>query len=407
MRIAWCLAVWAVLAGVAALAAAPQEEMTIRVGLAFGETAPRSVTIRGKGRFQAAESFGSFGGELRVSASERSLVVGRFAEQTEVGPWLELWAAGSDPWLELNSYAYRGRLRLELQPGGGLKIINVVGVEDYVRGVIANEMFADPEGYKVQAVASRTLALYVRDHAPRHLGEGFDVCTEGHCQVYRGVDSESPLVEEAVRLTAGEILTYRGRPIFAAYHANAGGATDAVDEVWPGSIREDFPYLTSTESPFDQEAERLPGYQWCFRWRREVSRPEVAARLAARGQEVGEVKELRILARSRGGRAKVLEIIGTAGKARIMGTAAISQVLGTPSSKLELREEEGRLVAEGQGYGDGVGLSQHGALGMAWAGYGYQEILAWYYPGVSLARDYGRGQATPLARPQVRAPAPP
>ena len=372
------------------------------MGLCYGEAAPRSVLVRGKGRFQGGKGFGTFGGDLRVRSSNGDVVVGRFADETKVGDWVEIWPAGSDPWLEISGYAYRGRLRVELQADGGLKVINLLTVEDYVRGVVPNEMFADPEGYKVQAVVSRTLALYVRDSAPRHGGEGFDLCATGHCQVYRGVDSESPLSDEAVQLTVGEIVTFQGQPILAAYHANAGGATDEVDEVWPGSIRRDFTYLPVVSSPYDQSANRLPGYQWCWHWERTISLAEVGERVAARGQQVGKVQDLVVRGRSRSNRVKDLEVVGTAGRARVVGTAAVNQLLGTPSSKLHLKKKGDGFAAEGWGYGDGIGLSQHGALGMAWAGYSYQEILGFYYRGVSLAEDYGRGKSLALARPALK-----
>jgi stage II sporulation protein D len=375
---------------------------TVRVGLCYGETAPRSAVVRGKGRFQGGQGFGTFGGDLRVRANGGELVVGRFADETKVGNWVEMWPAGSDPWLEIGGYAYRGRLRIELQADGGLKVINLLSVEDYVRGVVPNEMFADPEGYKVQAVASRTLALYIRDRAPRHEGEGFDVCATGHCQVYRGVDSESPLSDEAVQATAGEIVTFHGKPILAAYHSNAGGATDEVDEVWPGSVKRDFTYLAVVKSPYDQSANRLPGYQWCYHWERPISLAEVGQRLAARGQRVGEVQDLIVRQRSRSNRVKDLEVVGRAGSARVVGTAAVNQVLGTPSSKLHLKKRGNSFTAEGWGYGDGIGLSQQGALGMAWAGHSYQEILGHYYRGVSLAEDYGRGKSVALAQPALK-----
>jgi len=383
---------------------AEAKEEVVRVGLFFGDSAPRSVVVSGQGKFRGSEGFGTFGGDLRVRANGAELVVGRFAGETRLGRWVEINPAGGDPWLEISGYAYRGRLRIELQSDERLKVINIVEIEDYLRGVVANEMFADPEGFKVQAVASRTLAVYVRDRAPRHQGEGFDLCATGHCQVYRGVDSESPLSDEAVEATAGEIVTFEGQPILAAYHSNAGGATDEVDEVWPGSIKKDFSYLAAAQSPYDKSANQLPGYQWCFHWQRQISLPEVGERMAARGQNVGEVQDLIVRQRSRSNRVKELEVVGTAGRARVVGTAAVNQVLGTPSSKLQLGKKGSSFVAEGWGYGDGIGVSQHGALGMAWAGYDYREILGFYYRGVALTEDYGRGESRALAKPAPRRP---
>ncbi len=373
----------------------------VAVGLFYGDSAPRAVVISGRGRLRGRTASGTFDGELRLRVRGRDVVAETGSGERRVGEWMELSPAEGESWLELGDYAYRGRLRIEVQRNGRLKVVNILGVEDYVKGVVPNEMFANAEAYKAQAVVARTLALYVRDHERRHRGDGFDLCTSGHCQVYRGVDSETPLSNQAVEETAGQILTYRGRPILAAYHANAGGATDEVDEVWPGSIRKDFPYLAAFESPFDRAANKLSGYQWCYRWKRTISLSGVAERLAARGQKVGKVRDLVVRKRSRSNRVKELEVIGSRGRARVVGTMAVSRVLGTPSSKLHLKKSGGRFIAEGWGYGDGVGMSQQGALGMAWEGYDYAQILGFYYRGVSLTEDYGRGRSRPLSVPTL------
>ncbi len=373
----------------------------VAIGLLYGDSAPRSIVISGRGRIRARAASGDFDGELHIRVRGRDLVVVTRARERRVGGWLETTPAEGESWLELGDYAYRGKLRVEAQRNGRIKVINILDLEDYVKGVVPNEMFSSAEAYKAQAVVARTLAVYVRDFEHRHRGDGFDLCTTGHCQIYRGVDTETPLSNKAVEETEGEILTYRGRPILAAYHANAGGATDEVDEVWPGSIRKNFPYLAAIKSPFDKAANKLPGYQWCYHWKRTISLSDVSARLAARGQGVGRVRDLVVRKRSRSNRVKELEVIGSRGRTRVVGTMAVNQVLGTPSAKLDLKKSGGRFVAEGWGYGDGVGMSQQGALGMAWQGYTYTQILGFYYRGVSLTEDYGRGPSRPLSVPAL------
>jgi len=276
---------------------------------------------------------------------------------------------------------------LEAQPAsGGLRVVNEVALEEYLRGVVPSEMFPDPEAYRVQAVVSRTLTLYFRDVEGRHAGDGFGLCATGHCQVYGGVDAERLDSDEAVEATRGEVLTYDGRPIFSAYHANAGGMTEGVAEAWPGSVAANFPYLRPVESPQDAAARSLPGYEWCWQWQRIVSRAEVARRLEARGQGVGEVRDLVVRARTGARRVKRLEVVGSRGRLEVVGTDAVLEVLGAPSALFELARAEGGWELRGRGHGHGVGLSQHGALGMARAGRSYREILAHYYQGAGLGR---------------------
>jgi peptidoglycan hydrolase-like amidase len=80
-------------------------------------------------------------------------------------------------------------------------------------------------------------------------------------------------------------------------------------------------------------------------------------------------------------------------------------VLGTPSVLLEIAREPRGFVITGRGRGHGVGLSQHGALGMAKAGYSYEDILAYFYRGVALTQDCGRGASRKLSAPDLKADA--
>jgi stage II sporulation protein D len=376
-------------------------KQTVEVGLYYGSTAPQSVVVSGVGAGQAERSKGAFDGEVRVTAGSDGLILEHKEKRASLGRWVEFWPTGDHPWLNLNDVTYRGRLRVELQRRHRMSVVNMVEIEDYVRGVVANEMFADGAACKVQAVISRTFAIYVREVERKHRSDGFDICTTGHCQVYGGVDSERPLVEEAVGATRGEMVTYRGGPIFAAYHANAGGLTQHVDEAWPGSVRKNFPYLQSVESPYDAAAGGLRGYDWCYHWRREITGKEIGDRLRAWGRDVGDATELLVKEKTATGRVRQLEIVGTRGHTRLRRPSEVRAALHTPSSRLEIRGTRSGFEVIGWGRGHGVGLSQHGALGMSKAGYTYEQILGHFYRGVALTSDYGRGRSRPLTPPEV------
>jgi stage II sporulation protein D len=127
----------------------------------------------------------------------------------------------------------RGTLVLRPRPGG-VAVINVLSLEEYLRGVVPAEMgprsFPAIEALKAQAVAARTYAV-------AHLGEygalGYDICDSQLCQVYAGADAEHPLSDQAVRETAGEIATWGGAPIDAMYHSTCGGHTEDAAAVLP------------------------------------------------------------------------------------------------------------------------------------------------------------------------------
>jgi len=132
-----------------------------------------------------------------------------------------------DEFLQVDATTYRGTV--EVRPGGaaGLTVVNAVALEDYLRGVVPNELspqvFPKLEALKAQAVAARTYAL-------AHLGEskakGYDLCATASCQVYRGQSSEHPLSDRAVAETRGIVALYRGRPINAYYTSTCGGHTE-------------------------------------------------------------------------------------------------------------------------------------------------------------------------------------
>jgi peptidoglycan hydrolase-like amidase len=126
-----------------------------------------------------------------------------------------------------NERPYRGRIEVFTNLRGNLTVVNELGLEDYVRGVVANEL--SPGGYpaiealKAQAVAARTYALKNRG---QFMAQGFDILPTTRSQVYRGLTSENPLSTRAVDETRGLIATYQGEPINALYTSTCGGRTE-------------------------------------------------------------------------------------------------------------------------------------------------------------------------------------
>jgi stage II sporulation protein D len=135
--------------------------------------------------------------------------------------------------LEADARPYRGLL--EVRPGadGSLTVVNVVNVEEYLRGVVPNELspvaFPQIEALKAQAVAART---WVLAHRGDYSSKGYDVCATPACQVYRGQATEQPLTDRAIAETRGVVATWRGRPIHAYYTSTCGGHTENGDAIF-------------------------------------------------------------------------------------------------------------------------------------------------------------------------------
>lgn len=143
-----------------------------------------------------------------------------------------------------NDRPYRGRIEVFTNTRGSLTVVNELGLEDYVRGVVANEL--SPGGYpalealKAQAIAARTYALKNRG---QFMSQGFDLLPTTRSQVYRGLTSEHPLTTRAVDETRGFIASYKGEPINALYTSTCGGRTEDAENIFNEAI----PYLRGRE----------------------------------------------------------------------------------------------------------------------------------------------------------------
>jgi stage II sporulation protein D len=143
-----------------------------------------------------------------------------------------------------NDKPFRGRIEVFANLRGTLTVVNELGLEDYVRGVVANEL--SPGGYpaiealKAQAVAARTYALKNRG---QFMAQGFDILPTTRSQVYRGLASENALSNRAVEETRGMVATYDGEPINALYTSTCGGRTENSENIFNHAV----PYLRGHE----------------------------------------------------------------------------------------------------------------------------------------------------------------
>ncbi len=153
--------------------------------------------------------------------------------------------------LALDGKGYRGRLELATQ-GGFLRVVNVVGLESYLQGVVPGEVPSawPAEALKAQAVAARSYAL-----ANLVKGKAFDLYADVRSQVYGGVASEKPTTNRAVAETAGEVVLYAGKVATTLYFSTSGGRTASAADVFGRTI----PYLVSRPDPWDKAS---PYFRW-------------------------------------------------------------------------------------------------------------------------------------------------
>jgi stage II sporulation protein D len=177
-------------------------------------------------------------GKYTLTPALKLKVDGAPTAQALPGPLL--FQPGSSP-LQLK-HLYRGSMQVDVV-NGKLRAINVVGLEQYLYGVVPSEMPFSwaPEALKAQAVVARSYAL-----ATKRSG-AFDLYPDTRSQVYLGVDHEKPSTNAAVDATAGKVVLYNGQPARTYFYSTSGGRTASAADVWGGSI----PYLVSVPDPYD------------------------------------------------------------------------------------------------------------------------------------------------------------
>ncbi|MDD8019852.1 MAG: SpoIID/LytB domain-containing protein [Acidobacteriota bacterium] len=162
--------------------------------------------------------------------------------------------AQQESFLTLDGRSYRGIFILK-STSARLSLVNVVNLEDYLKGVVPLELspntFNALEALKAQAVAARTYAL---KNLGRYGHLGFDLTDTQSSQVYGGLSAEHPLSSQAVEETAGEIITYKGQLIDALYTSTCGGMTEDVENVFSS---QPVPYLKSTNCRLEKQPEWL------------------------------------------------------------------------------------------------------------------------------------------------------
>ena len=265
-----------------------------------------------------------------------------------------------------------------------------LSVEEYLQGVLRGEMPAafHMEALKAQAVAERTYLYYQMAAGAKGSHPRADVCTDPACctaylteEAARekwGVAFEecNEKILEAVAATDGQVMYYGGEPIMAVFHSSSAGMTATSGEVWTA----DLPYLVSVESP--ESADNVPNYYSVNTFTAEEFRERLSAVYpTAKWEEkvsgwVGDV------VRTDTGRVES----ATIGGVEVSGQE-LRRIFSLRSTSFSIDVGEEDITFRVTGYGHGVGMSQYGANTLAQEGKSWQEILQWYYTGITI-EDY-------------------
>ena len=329
---------------------------------------------------------------------------------------------------------YRGTLQLVSCPKNGkFYIVNEIELEEYLKGVVPNEMPVSfgLEALKAQAVAARNYVLSPRVKA----NPNYDVVDSVASQVYFGADTEKELSNRAVYETSGIVALYGWNLILAQYSSTAGGYTESFANAFSDPVTKKFPsdekpYLVAKPDyddfkPLNNEEDAIefytkkhksfdiksPYYRWVREWNGQEIQDEVQANIASqsatgfispavkKGETIGIINRINVTKRGDSGKIIELVIETDEGNYTVQKELVVRRLLtnhgkALPSANVVFEheyDENGNLIyikANGGGFGHGVGLSQYGAGYMGSELHkSFDEILKHYYSGIVLATE--------------------
>lgn len=307
-------------------------DVTLRVGLTIGGANtfadPKLENVSGEptGYTIGTMSGTSFSGGTSVSASQLTikLVSGAFqVTDTATGKVLYTSAAGADhiaihpnsdlTWFK--GYQWHGDFVYRRAADGNITVINYVGLEDYVKGVLPYEIDPDwpAEAQKAQAVCARSFALGTSKH-----NEYYELCNATNCQVYLGANRATEASDAAVDATQGEYLTYNGEPVIGYFFSSDGGATEDAVNVWGG----DYPYLQGKEDPYET---------YDSSWSVTLTAEEIRQKLVSAGYSIGTVANVEVTKRTDTDNVNEVTVTDTTGKQVVVRRDDCRTVFGLDS----------------------------------------------------------------------------
>ena len=307
------------------------------------------------------------------------------------------------------SQRYRGDLYVTVNHKGEPVVVNVLNAEQMLDVVVPSELYvsAPKEALQAQAIAAR--GQLIVKAGLRHHSDPYLYCAKTHCQAYKDISRERKKTNNQVRATRGQILIDdTGQSLVdTVYSSTCGGHTEAYHEMWGGPPKPSLLGVVdnSIGGRNEVESSRLesfisfPSASYCqdpkrtFRWTKKITGKAVTESVNQK-KKIGEVTQIEVLHRGVSGRAIKVRYHGENGTYDLNGSYLNRQLLDKLRSGLWVVDRQGGdqtespdvWIFKGGGYGHGVGLCQHGAIGAAKVGRSMEEILQHYYPKSTLTK---------------------
>lgn len=307
----------------------------------------------------------------KVTTSKDGIVIGGKA----IGAAGIKISVAKDSNIYIDSRRFRGSVDVIRKDNGKLLIINNIGLDSYLYGVLYHEVSHrwPAECLKAQAITARTFAL---QQVRQNKLQPYDLRCDIYSQVYGGRTGEKWSTTHAVDSTRGRVLTFNGDIFPTYYHATCAGYTEDASNLWNIDI-----------APLKGVPCNFCGHSKHYRWTKEIPLTKVESKLKDSGNRIGHILVVSILSKNKSGRAEKIEFRDDSGGVVVLTAKDLRQIFGPNeirSTKFDARIKGANLVLDGMGWGHGVGMCQWGAYGMSLRGKKCEQILGYYYPGAEI-----------------------
>jgi stage II sporulation protein D len=218
-------------------------------------------------------------------------------------------AVGAPAFTLAGKGTYRGSLEVRAS-GAGLQAINVIEIEDYVRGVVAKESPSSwpIEALKAQAVAARSYGLSTGIR-----GGTFDLYDDTRSQAYGGVAAETAKTDQAVNSTRLQVVMYGSKIAQTFFFSTSGGHTENNEFSSLGFGQPPIPYLRGVDDPY--EADAGSPYE---HWKRKYSVARLSSALHSIGLR-GKLRNVVVTQRGTSPRIVRASLVGSGGTTTVNG----------------------------------------------------------------------------------------
>ena len=404
---------------------------TVKIGLFYSSTAKSQITLSSEQSFEVGYmDSNNFISQYTFTEPNLTLAYGTSGQVIVNGVGANVTNSSFalkpiNGIVSVNGSNYRGGIEIIPDSNGTFTVVNFVNINDYIAGVVGKEMSPSwhIEALKSQAVCARS---YTITTWRKHSSNGFNLCSTQHCQAYLGMSGETESTIRAASETRDQVVMYGQSVAETLYSSSSGGASAYSKNVW-GS---DVPYLTAVKDPYEAYVDNPKAH-----WEVNLSKSDIKNSLAKSSVDIGEITDMKVTGADEYGRTYEVTIYGTSDKYVLkndrtrtffglnsqmysiipQGGEAVAQPLsvlsGTGQSTTDLFTLKGSKASgtmsdgfyikssgttrhyvlqsanpdswllSGSGWGHGLGMSQYGAKGMAEQGFGYKDILMFYFPG--------------------------